>query len=364
MVTTIVRMRGRAFVAAVLLSFAGVPPGGAGEPPPCDGTFHRAHFQKGPNALHAIDFSAAEDGWAVGFEYDSEEGGPEYPLVVHYNGEDWTEVGGPGRQARGDVDLRAVSALSHDQVWVSAARWIDNRMHAYIRLWDGERWRHTGHPDPGEEAYVVDVAALSETDVWAMGFMWRDRRPLGLALHYDGGSWQRVPIDRGVMDVDGGVDGSAWAVGVHRIWRYKAGAWRDIRPPDYFDTRKTVSFHKVNVVDEDDVWVLAYRERRKGPPWVAAHWNGSNWDITRMPDMHGDEVYYDLDGAGNHLWAVGSQNPAGKHEALAARWNGNRWRRVTVTSGRGLEGGVAVPAVGDAWALSYSSLFHACAPPP
>src|SRR5918996_5350244 len=69
----------------------------------CNSTFHRDYVQQGPNRLDALDFSAPDDGWAVGFEYDSEEGGPEYPFVVHFDGQSWSEFPAPPRQRRGEV---------------------------------------------------------------------------------------------------------------------------------------------------------------------------------------------------------------------------------------------------------------------
>ncbi len=357
------RVRVPTLLLAVLLSVVAVPSGGAAEEPTCDGTFHRAHFQRGPNRLDAIDFSAPDDGWAVGFEYDSPEGGPEYPFVVHYDGQSWSEFPGPARQKFGDIGLRAVSALAPDQVWVSAARWMGPRMHAYIRLWDGEGWRDTGHPDPGDQAYIVDVDAITRRNVWAVGYTWRDNTPSGLALRYNGDTWRRFRLGRRVDDVDGSIDSDVWAVGGRRVWRYDEGAWTSVRMPNYFDTRRSVSFQRVHVGPKA-VWVLAYRDRPEGTPWVSARWDGSDWDITRMPDVPGGEQYYDLDGVRNDLWAVGARVVDGeRHRALAVRWSGGRWVRVPVDPSRHeLEGGVAVPKVGEAWAVSYSIFFHACPP--
>ena len=335
----------------------------------CNSTFHRDYVQQGPNRLDALDFSAPDDGWAVGFEYDSEEGGPEYPFVVHFDGQSWSEFPAPPRQRRGDVDLDEVSALAPDLVWVAAQRWINQRSRVYIRVWDGTSWSNPQPPGLGaaqarrrDGVFITDIEALAADDAWAVGLIHRNDVNRGVGLHYNGTGWQKHEVDRYLEDIEARASGQLWGVGGRRVMRFDGTSWRRVRLPDYFSTPRRVSFRAVHVVNDNEVWFLGRRERRRGNGWITLRRIGRGWEIHRLPPVEKLEGYTDIDGADDDLWVVGEATVGeARSRTLGLRWDGTAWKTVPVEEAvANLEGGVEVPAPGDAWALAFDVLLRAC----
>ena len=98
--------------------------------------------------------SGPNDVWAVGSDGA--------PLIFRWNGTEWTRLGGILDRLRGE--LRGVSALTPDDVWVSGVNKWGQPVAAH---WNGSTWTFT--PVQKENAWFNTIKAFSHTEVWAGG---------------------------------------------------------------------------------------------------------------------------------------------------------------------------------------------------
>jgi hypothetical protein len=143
-------------------------------------------------SLYGMQFSAADDGWAVG--------GGEQTLIMHWDGAEWTYQAWPDAYR-----LLAVHGVAADDVWAagiadSAPTSADPGI---ILHWDGSTWSR--FPLPPGVAWMDAIYMLSADDGWMAGN--------GL-LHWTGTQWQTVPSPvRGVIVTLARTDdGTLWAV--------------------------------------------------------------------------------------------------------------------------------------------------------
>jgi hypothetical protein len=332
---------------------------------PCDEAFHVEQVLEGLIRVSGLDFSRPADGWGVGFQYESEDASREFPFVVRFDGRSWTAAPHPSRPAKGTAELNAVSVLAADQVWVSGFRRIGRRDATYVQFWDGDTWTRAATPDPGVGGSVQDIAAISPTDVWAVGhFERRDGEVETMALHFDGDTWTRVdtPSPRRVaalVDVHASSVTNVWAVGSRSypsrglVLHFDGTRWRRVPLPDYFRVRRESDFDAVHAPGANDVWIVGFRDRRRGTGAVSIRWNGASWKIIRMLDVRGHEYLFDLDAAGpNDVWTVGDRFVPETPFPFAARWDGSSWSRVPTEDPNtlGVLEAVSVDGGGSVWA--------------
>jgi len=189
------------------------------------------------SALLGISALAPDDAWAVGLS--SQTGGqPFAPMTMHWNGRGWKIV--PTPPVYGSGQLRAVDAISKDDVWAVGDHGVDRSLTLTFH-WDGMQWSavsSSNHSATSNDA-LLDVSAVTGSDVWAVGSYAEPKDPnVGRqtsALHWDGSSWMVVETPnpahhselRGVSAA--GTD-DVWAVGVTDVTSTLAehrtgGAW-------------------------------------------------------------------------------------------------------------------------------------------
>jgi len=177
--------------------------------------------------LSAVSALASDDVWAVG--YDSGTHAVDTPIVDHWNGTNWTQVG----ELPIGGTLSGVSALSSNDVWA-----IDVGGHVYH--WNGRNWADI--PFPGSASYPLleGVSASSPTDAWVVGYSNADHG--SLSMHWDGATWTQVAapqlgaVPDGLSAVEDVSPRQAWAVGrwghsdgLPLVLRWNGSVWRAVR---------------------------------------------------------------------------------------------------------------------------------------
>jgi hypothetical protein len=154
----------------------------------------------GRSALLDVEALAADDLWAVGYLHDD-------PLIVHFDGEDWT---------RGETPIpgttNAVWPVSSTDVWAVGSP---------IQHLEGSTWFAAA--DVRADGELFGVSAVGAQDVWAVG---RQTGAAGgsssLVMRYDGESWTTLggpPVAGSdtLLDVDVLADGTIMAVGYRDV---------------------------------------------------------------------------------------------------------------------------------------------------
>jgi hypothetical protein len=186
--------------------------------------------------LRDIDASSPTDVWAVGRssgeagEFDDAQ-----PLVLHYDGTDWTSIPTPEIP----VDMRPaeasrVSVTEDGQVWVVGTHRFSSSTDRspLVMHYDGSGWQEVPAP-PVNDNFTSwgDVYAAAGDDVWAVA---NNNVPQQLPpdlLHWDGTSWTTVEWPGAkelgliyvVRDLDGTGPDDVWAVG-STVGRQSAGS--------------------------------------------------------------------------------------------------------------------------------------------
>jgi len=233
--------------------------------------------------------------------------------------------------------LKAVAAVSRNDVWAVGCSGLCNGPDSLILHWNGSRWAKVASPDPGPGFdELTGVTAVSARDVWAVGYACNTANCLGpggvfrtLILHWDGAKWSAVtsPDPSTISNLLSGVS----AVSADDVWA--AGSY-DPHPPTLDSTT------------------------------LILHWNGTKWSQVASPDLNATltPTLYGISAhSATDAWAVGSECPypacpsfRPSTDTLILRWNGRRWSKVASPS-PGSVGSVlfAVSAVkaDDAWAV-------------
>jgi hypothetical protein len=169
------------------------------------------------NELLAVDALAPDDVWAVGFHSD---GAPDYvqgtpvpgserPLILHWDGQSWQQFTVPEVGA-GNTRFAAVDASAPDDVWAvgyhggsESSESRPDKSRILIMHWDGRGWRvvPTKSLDvTGVDNRLYGIVALSSEKAWAVGhtgggYDWsRPDAPIWntFILQWDGREWSRV----------------------------------------------------------------------------------------------------------------------------------------------------------------------------
>jgi hypothetical protein len=264
--------------------------------------------------LDGVSGTSSTDVWAVG------DVGGSPPYIIHWDGSTWTQT----VQSEIDGSLLDVEAISPTDAWaVGHLSGADAR--TLVEHWDGTAWTVVDSPSPGFiYNHLTAVSAVAPNDVWAAGIY---GPPEGgtqpLFLHWDGTSWTQFPEPDGTR--------------LH-------GA----------------SIHALEVVSASEVWAVGYRgvaDPPLGLQPLVERWNGTQWEIVRTPNAHGEASSY-LNAvaavSSDDVWAVGTNNDG---YPIAFRWNGGRWRQVALGGGTGVFNGVGAVAADDVWAVGSTYDF-------
>jgi hypothetical protein len=301
----------------------------------------------------------------------------------------WDAVPSPNQEPdRLANDLRAVIALSDDDVWAVGESYVNQEAGETFPLamhWDGSAWSIVSIPSSFGHAGLLDVDGTSSADVWAIGLG-------GKALHWDGSRWTTVPLaDPGthywhVESLSAVAPDDAWAVGGTAtgssggslVEHWDGSTWSVVEapspPPDPLTADAYPSLSAVDALGPADAWATGQTENVAPvgqSNTVALHWDGSSWTRTETPEVAAqDGTYGHLLGVSatgpDDVWAVGIAASApgifgGGDRALIEHWNGTSWTvGETLPADSRLVRVVAI-ASDDAWAVGstgYSGTFR------
>lgn len=213
-----------------------------------------------------VEAIAANDVWAVGWIGDRQSSPYHYPLLLHWDGANWSSVTTPLTQG----GLQGISATSANNVWVVG--WDVNHTGGATTLhWDGTTWSFTGAGTVPEGSIGKSIAVVSDTELWMTMGSKQDYSSANGLIHLDETGWSYVTLPA--------IPGS-----VPQINNLAANS-------------------------PEDVWgVGQFRDTSGKVRTLLIHYNGTEW--TYVPGANvgdGDNVLSDIAFVGpDELWAVGS----------------------------------------------------------
>jgi hypothetical protein len=264
------------------------------------------------NELRAVDASEPNDVWAVG---RTSSGFGEQPLVLHYDGTEWSDVELPSEI---DGVLNGVAAISPTDVWAvgSVGDPAASLERALVLHWDGTAWtdvemrRATG----GGKSALVDVEGVSPTDLWAVGY--HHFRPL--IVRFDGEAWSQSPTEiRGTLSaIATFATSEVWAVGTP-IQHFDGSTWTETPI-----TRGDAELVDVAAIGGLDIWAVGSRPSREPGTTRAAVYRYSDrgWVPVEGPSVAGSDALSAIDALPDGtLLAVGWKDVGLERETLAIR---------------------------------------------
>jgi hypothetical protein len=239
------------------------------------------------NELRAVDASEPNDVWAVG---RTSSGVGEQPLVLHYDGTEWSDVELPSEI---DGVLSGVAAISPAEVWAvgSVGDPAASLERALVLHWDGTTWAEVemGRATGGGKSALVDVAGDSPTDLWAVGY--HHFQPM--ILRFEGDAWSRSPTEiRGTLHaIEEVATGQVWAVGTP-IQRFDGETWTET-PITHGDAELV----DLAAIDDLDMWAVGSRPSKEPGTTRAAvyRYGDRGWAPVDGPSVAGSDALSAVD---------------------------------------------------------------------
>jgi erythromycin esterase-like protein len=237
------------------------------------------------NELFGVRGGSGTDAWAVG--YDATSGSVDKTLILHWDGNAWTQVASPSPGTNGTV-LEAVAATSSADAWAVGSSFTATTEKTLTLHWNGHKWAQVASPNRGTDDELFAVRGTSSTDTWAVGLSVIGGVDQTLALHWNGSTWTRVttpdPGGAGVSNDLVGVAGTAandvWAVG------------------------STGPAASAKAITRNGTLIL--------------HWNGSHWAQVPSPDPElSSDLFAVAASSTSNIWAVGESSDGTTDHTLA-----------------------------------------------
>ena len=241
----------------------------------------------------------ASDVWAVGALMTSK-----IPLVLHFDGDSWSQVSVPLPAGSVQSWFYSVSGTSASDVW--AAGIYITAPGDYVPLfehWNGAAWTIVpGAPSSATVEVPYDVVAISPSNVWATGES-SDPSSGGLIEHWDGASWTKVAFPKpptstsSFYEVAASGPNNVWALGQSNsttdstvgqlIERWDGDSWTMV--PNPFGPYAPGELPRTWLLDLDtpsptNVWFVGNRILSDDDirPHVSV-WDGASWGASRLP---------------------------------------------------------------------------------
>jgi hypothetical protein len=323
-------------------------------PPACTPSFEIVESDdvpETPTTLLGVAAVTARQAWAVGGV-----GEPDAPSTValqRWDGTEWTieEAPSPGSFVN---ELRAVDASGPSDVWAVGRTSSGFGDEPLVLHYDGETWSEFDLPDE-IDGVLNDVATISPTDVWAVGFVGDPAASLerALVLHWDGTAWAEVEVRGAIGGGRAGLTGigwvsptDVWVVGFHHfqplVLRFDGAAWS--RSP----TEVRGDLLAIEPFATGEVWGIGTPIQR---------FEGETWTEANVVRPDGLEL---VDGAavgGRDIWAVGTRtnedDPVTR--IVVYRYSGRRWVPVDGPPVGGSDALTAVDALPDGTVLAVGT---------
>jgi hypothetical protein len=242
----------------------------------------------------SLSATSNRDVWIVGETTDFK------PLILHYDGHNWTSLAAPSAPNEGDR-LYDVAALAPNDVWAVGQRSVRGvEGHSALALhWDGSRWASVDAPAGVENLFAL--AAVSPRDIWAVAPAQEDPA-VGfrvIVAHWDGTSWRELNTKLRAVDLAG-----------------------------------------ITAVSAKDVWAVGSTSGT-GSRGVVVRWNGRAFRLVHREGPLGSDFFFGIAAAGRQAWALG--------DADTEHRDGRRWRRTQI---KGVSfGGVDALSPRNVWAV-------------
>jgi hypothetical protein len=240
--------------------------------------------------LYGVVALSATDVWAVGYYSQRSGVGFVYsrPLVLHWNGAEWTRVKVPHPGCHGDSQL-AGAAVSPASVWAVGTY---NSMSGHCRpgqsgsartlilRWNGQKWKQVASPNSGGSNQLFAVAVAGRNNLWAVGGSGNGSRGRTLAEHWNGHSWRIVPAPSG-------------------------------HPKSTMQALTSLA-----VIAGDNIWATGQRKESTSTSQynfsytLGEHWDGHGWSPVPSPNPARDNWFSGIAAATpTAVWAVGTYLP-------------------------------------------------------
>ena len=326
-----------------------------------------------PYSLAAVAATSAHDVWAVGNNsaYISDLSGAYTPVILHYDGTNWTVAQAPSTATA--EGLVGVAATASGAVWsVGQYEGRNGPAASLIVQESGGVWSPVPSPSPGTLAnQLAGAAAITPNDAWVVG----DSADGTLTEHWNGAGWSVIPsvnattIDNRLSAVTAVASSDVWAVGAawdaqtrtQALAEHWNGATWTLAPSPTVPGAPFAALRAAAAVSSGDVWAGGVAATP-----LLEHWNGSAWSVAPSPSaVNGTNLdAFGINGiaavSATDVWAVGGNTAtscAGTEPALIEHWDGTRWTAM-LTSQIGILEGVTAVAADDVWAVgvSYASV--------
>lgn len=145
----------------------------------------------GYNSLSDVAAVSARDAWAVGTRVHA---GVQSTLILRWNGTAWIEVSAPSPGSANN-SLTSVIAIAADDVWATGSyRDLGGSNTPLLLHWDGVEWTMVPGPmDQPEGSVLFATAAHRPDNVWAMGVASNALGVASLAMQWNGLAWNVAP---------------------------------------------------------------------------------------------------------------------------------------------------------------------------
>jgi hypothetical protein len=330
--------------------------------------------EEGWNWLTAVDASAGDGAWAVGW-YTPPDAQLE-TLALRWDGSAWTLVDTPNVGTNGD-QLYGVAAVSSSEAWAvgyAAGEPDTFTSTTVVEHWTGSAWSVVSSPNPSKDPIyganqLYDVRAFAPNDAWAAGWQWAPVGSVPLVERWDGRAWKVSPtpddVDRELQALDGTSSSDLWAVGhaftfsegnQSLIMHWDGSSWTVVPTPVLTDDNY---LNDVVAISATDVWAVGYTIPANldiQPHYL--HWNGSVWSVVPSPHLSSTHNYITSVAASSsrRVFAAGYRTLNGRIVSFVERWDGAKW---TVDPTPNLSGGanylndVTVDPGGGLWSAGY-----------
>jgi hypothetical protein len=330
--------------------------------------------EEGWNWLTAVDASAGDSAWAVGYYLDPD--AELETLAERWDGSAWTLVETPNVGTNGN-QLYGVAAVSSSEAW--AVGYAAGEPDTYtsttlVERWTGSAWSVVPSPNPSKDPIygsnqLYDVRAFATNDAWAAGWQWTPIGSAPLIERWDGRAWKVSPtpndVNRELQALDGTSASDIWAVGhastfsdgnQSLIMHWDGSSWTVVPTPKLADDNY---LNDVVAISATDVWAVGYTL----PPNLDIqphylHWNGSVWSVVPSPHLPSSHNYVQSVTAvsRNRVWAAGYRTLKGKIVSFVERWDGTRWRvepTPNLPGGANYLSDVTVDPAGGLWSAGF-----------
>jgi hypothetical protein len=273
--------------------------------------------------LEGVSAISNDDVWAVGFA-SAVSGGASTTLAEHWDGTAWTIV--PTAQPPGSTwsALQSVTAVAPDDVWAVGYYYDSGDGGSVIEHWDGSAWSIVANADPGDSyhAGLQSISAHNAGDVWAVGYYY-DSIGAGNTLteHWNGTAWKLVDSpnepdspDTELHAVTGFRKHNVWATGfaftgssyAPVALHWDGTSWRLMHAAVPEGSQSTY-LYGVAGTRAKAMWATGYYLEGGNYHTLAERWHGKTWHVATTPDGgQGSNYLFGIDALSRkNLWAAG-----------------------------------------------------------